>query len=230
MGRILRDVPTKRAIEKQILALLEERGPEKTACPSEIARSLDAKSWRTLMQPVRDGAGRLASRGRIEITQKGKPVPVDARGPIRLRLPASPYRDVDFKKHPELYRVGRGERGVLTAEPYKSELLPLWRFRTEEVAKESARALYKKFVAYRRAKDFVGMDLARKYLQMGFTRARRYANHPSGRKYDAAGRKLEQAASHATNEKARAAKVFKEAWDRVEADPVYRALKAACAT
>ena len=28
------------------------------------------------------------------------------------------------------------------------------------------------------------MDMARKFLEMGFTRARRYANHSSGRKYD----------------------------------------------
>ncbi len=27
------------------------------------------------------------------------------------------------------------------------------------------------------------MDMARKFLQMGITRARRYANHKSGRKY-----------------------------------------------
>ena len=32
--------------------------------------------------------------------------------------------------------------------------------------------------------EFVGADMARKYLQMGYTRARRYANHKGGRKYD----------------------------------------------
>jgi hypothetical protein len=29
----------------------------------------------------------------------------------------------------------------------------------------------------------LGMDMSRKFLQMGFTRSRRYANHRSGRKY-----------------------------------------------
>lgn len=217
-----------RAIEQKILAMLRERGPDKTACPSEIARALDANGWRKLMQPVRDAAGRLAAQRRIEITQKGKRVEVDARGPIRLRLRAAPeayadhYRDVDFRKHPGLYRIGRGEQGVLIAEPYKSELLPLWRFRTEEIARSSSTALYKKFVEYKRAKDFVGMDMARKFIQMGFTRARRYANHGSGRKYDEHGKERPR---EENAEKAAAARVFKETWDRVEADRTYRKLR-----
>lgn len=40
------------------------------------------------------------------------------------------------------------------------------------------------FLAYLKAKDFPGADMARKFLQMGWTRARRYANHRGGRKYD----------------------------------------------
>ena len=31
------------------------------------------------------------------------------------------------------------------------------------------------------------MDMCRKFLEMGFTRARRYANHRSGKKYDSEG-------------------------------------------
>lgn len=69
-------------------------------------------------------------------------------------------------------------------EPYKSELLPHWRFRTPEVAHESAEEIYRRFMGYRGEGDFVGMDMARKFLQMGYTRARRYANHHSGRKYE----------------------------------------------
>ena len=38
-------------------------------------------------------------------------------------------------------------------------------------------------MAYKKKGDFVGMDMARKFLQMGYTRSRRYANHKSGRKY-----------------------------------------------
>jgi hypothetical protein len=41
------------------------------------------------------------------------------------------------------------------------------------------------FLEYLRRGDFVGADMARKFLQMGFTRARRYTNFRGGRKYDA---------------------------------------------
>ena len=46
------------------------------------------------------------------------------------------YRCIDFRKHPEKYDIGRGEQGVLLAEPYKSEILPHWRFAMPEKAVE----------------------------------------------------------------------------------------------
>jgi hypothetical protein len=94
------------------------------------------------------------------------------------------YRDVDFRKHPERYVVGRGEQGVLLAEPYKSELLPHWKFATPEKATVSADTILHLFYTYKQQGDFVGMDMARKFLQMGYTRSRRYANHTGGKKYD----------------------------------------------
>ena len=51
-------------------------------------------------------------------------------------------------------------------QPYKAELLPLWRFKNEEVAAKSATAITLKWQQYMAANDFVGADLARKYLQM----------------------------------------------------------------
>ena len=89
----------------------------------------------------------------------------------------------DFRKHPEKYQVGKGEQGVLVVEPYKSEILPYWRFKSPDVAEASAKAIMKLFRQYKKQKDFVGMDMSRKFLQMGYTRSRRYANHKSGRKY-----------------------------------------------
>ena len=134
-------------------------------------------------------------------------------------------REVDYRQRPELYRVGRGEQGVLTVEPYKSELLPLWRFRTPQEAEHSAAHLLRAFERYRREGDFVGMDMARKFLQMGFTRASRYARHPGGRKYDAAtGAPLPQSLDAL---KAESAAIFKQAWERVRGDPSYQEHKAA---
>ncbi len=72
-------------IEAEILALTEARGPDKSICPSEVARALD-EDWRKLMTEVRRGAVRLAEAGRIEILRKGKPIdPASIRGVIRLR-------------------------------------------------------------------------------------------------------------------------------------------------
>lgn len=146
------------------------------------------------------------------------------------------FAATDFQERPDLYRVGRGEQGVLLVQPYKGELLPLWRFRTPEVARESADALYAKFEAYRDAGDFVGADMARKFLQMGYTRARRYANHKGGRKYDGpvpadkkgrsgAHGRAELPRQEEDPEKAEAARIFYARWRQAREDAVYKAMR-----
>ena len=142
---------------------------------------------------------------------------------------------MNFREHPELYRVQLGEQGVLLTEPYKSELIPLWRFKTPEMARQSAQALLKKFYQYYRERDFAGMDMARKFLQMGYTRSRRYANHRSGKKYlgPVPLSKRGQSGSHGRAilpldidpQKAQSAEIFKQAWQKVEANPRYRQMK-----
>ncbi|MBK9748725.1 MAG: DUF4385 domain-containing protein [Chloroflexi bacterium] len=132
------------------------------------------------------------------------------------------FQQVNFREHPELYRVGKGEQGVLLVEPYKSEILPHWRFKTPEIARESADAIYQMFLDYQAQGDFVGMDMARKYLQMGFTRARRYANHKSGRKYDAEGQELPRVEDPI---KAESAQIFYARYQQAKDDPEYQRLK-----
>jgi Protein of unknown function (DUF3253) len=72
---------------RAILALLEQRDPGKTICPSDAARALAGdEGFRPLMGLVREAAGELVEAGRIEVTQHGEPVDLDrAKGPIRLR-------------------------------------------------------------------------------------------------------------------------------------------------
>ena len=136
------------------------------------------------------------------------------------------FAQINFRKHPELYQVGRGEQGVLLVEPYKSELLPHWRFRTPALARASAQTIYTLFLTYKAADDFVGMDMARKFLQMGYTRARRYANHRSGRKYDPETQEvLPQATDWQTNEKAQSARIFRTYYLKANADPDYQQAK-----
>ena len=131
------------------------------------------------------------------------------------------YKNLDLRREPHLYRVGKGEQGVLLVEPYKAEILPHWRFKTEEVARESAEKIYAMFLSYKEQDDFVGMDMARKFLQMGYTRARRYANHRSGKKYDEDGRLLPQEPDALDGEKARAARVFYERYVEAREDEHY---------
>ena len=73
-------------LEQAILALLEDRRPGATICPSEAARALDPDGWRELMPAARAVAGRLAADGAVEVTQGGRVVDVGtARGPVRIR-------------------------------------------------------------------------------------------------------------------------------------------------
>ena len=144
------------------------------------------------------------------------------------------FKNTDFRKHPELYRVGKGEQGVLLVEPYKSEILPHWKFKTPEFAKASAEAIFSMFNKYKSESDFTGMDMARKFLQMGYTRSRRYANHKSGKKYDGPvpDDKKGQSGAHGRSIlpknfdeiKAQSAVIFYEAWQRAKEDETYLAM------
>ena len=118
------------------------------------------------------------------------------------------YENIDFRKTPELYRIGRGEQGVLLVEPYKSEICQYWRFRTPEIAKKSATKIYSIFLTY--------LDM------MGWTRARRYANHRSGRKYDKNGNIKPQEDDHWICDKAESARIFKRVYDTARNNPTYK--------
>lgn len=134
------------------------------------------------------------------------------------------FDNINFRDSPELYRVGRGEQGVLLVEPYKSEILPHWRFKTPEIAEGSSDKIYQMYLDYKENDDFVGMDMARKFLQMGYTRARRYANYKGGRKYDENGEINEREIDH---EKAESAEIFEARWKQVREDEDYLKLKKA---
>ena len=142
-----------------------------------------------------------------------------------------PYsREIDYSKQPLLYELGRGQQGVLICEPYKSHLYPLWKFRTEEIAKESAEKIFQRFKEYLLDEDFVGADMAKKYLHMGFTRSRRYANHKSGKKWSNESgdwKILPQEKDWDTNEKARSARVFYSYWKSAREDTEYLSQKKA---
>jgi len=133
------------------------------------------------------------------------------------------YKVLDFtdSETRKLYRIGRGEQGVLLVRPYTNDICAHWRFVDEETATKSSNKIYEMFCEYKQRKDFIGMDMARKFLEMGFTRARRYANHSSGRKYAKDGSVSPCEEDCLTNVKAKSAKIFKEVRDRAAYDPEY---------
>tara|TARA_B100000131_G_scaffold117100_1_gene113951 strand:- start:601 stop:1062 length:462 start_codon:yes stop_codon:yes gene_type:complete len=122
------------------------------------------------------------------------------------------YKNLDFtdKETRKLYRIGRGEQGVLLVRPYTNDICAHWRFKTPDEAVVSSDKIYKMYEGYRSKQDFIGMDMCRKFLEMGFTRARRYANHNSGKKYDSEGNVRPQEPDHATSKYAQSAGIFKK--------------------
>jgi len=137
------------------------------------------------------------------------------------------YKTLDFTNPHirKLYRIGRGEQGVLLVRPYTEDICQYWRFKNEVTARKSALKIYQMFLDYTREGDFVGMDMARKFLEMGFTRARRYANHSSGKKYSETGQVLPQDKDALTCEKAKSATIFKHFRDLAAKDTHYVKLR-----
>ena len=127
------------------------------------------------------------------------------------------YKKLDFTNEEtrKLYRIGRGEQGVLLVRPYTNTICAHWRFKTPREAVISSNRIFGMYLDYRDEKDFIGMDMCRKFLEMGFTRSRRYANHKTGKKYDAEGNVRPQDPDHLTNKFAKSAQVFKKVRDIV---------------
>ena len=133
------------------------------------------------------------------------------------------YKRLDFtdEETRKLYRIGRGEQGVLLVRPYTNTICAHWRFKTPREAVISSNRIFGMYLDYRDEKDFIGMDMCRKFLEMGFTRSRRYANHKTGKKYDEEGKVRPQEPDHLTNKFAESAKVFKRVRDIVAKNDVY---------
>ena len=134
------------------------------------------------------------------------------------------YKRLDFtnQENRKLYRIGRGEQGVLLVRPYTNDICAHWRFKTPEIAVESANHIFGMYLDYRDEKEFIGMDMWRKFLEMGFTRARRYANHNSGRKYKKGTKEvLPQEEDNLSSKYAESARVFKKVRDIVAKSDVY---------
>ena len=137
------------------------------------------------------------------------------------------YKELDFtdEETRQLYRIGRGEQGVLLVRPYTNDICAHWRFKTPDEAVTSSNKIYSMYLDYRDEEDFIGMDMCRKFLEMGFTRSRRYANHHTGKKYDEEGNVRPQEKDHATCKYAESAKIFKRARDSAAYSSTYQDMR-----
>lgn len=66
-----------------VAALLRHRDG-RTICPSDVARVVGGKQWRSRMDAVRAVVWAMADEGLVQVLQKGEPVGRDARGPVRI--------------------------------------------------------------------------------------------------------------------------------------------------
>ena len=85
----------------------------------------------------------------------------------------------------------------------------------------SAHTIFDMYLDYLEQQDFIGMDMCRKFLEMGFTRSRRYANHRDGKKYDKEGNVIPQEPDHATCHFAKSARIFKNVRDMIAKNDTY---------
>jgi len=130
-----------------------------------------------------------------------------------------------------LSRIYSGNAANYTGTIDKSLILPYWAFRTVAVAQKSAEVLWSIFESYLEREDLIGADMTRKFIQMGMTRAKRYANHKGGRKYADDGTQLqkwtEEDVDGKRKEKEEASEIFKAYWRRCNASEEYARLKKA---
>ncbi|ORY27188.1 hypothetical protein BCR39DRAFT_448156, partial [Naematelia encephala] len=120
------------------------------------------------------------------------------------------------------YKALKTEQGVFTTPPYSAAIKPLWRFADEAAAIKSSEAIWERFIEYRNQSDFIGMDISRKFIQMGRTRSLRYALRRSGRKYDpSSGKEMERTGEVYDVEKSKGARVFETVLERCWSDIIY---------
>lgn len=76
--------------------------------------------------------------------------------------------NTNYRENPLLYHYTPECSGMYICKPYCEEILNIWKFSSKSTAEQSAKNIYNIFLKYLDFGDFVGCDIARKYLQAGF--------------------------------------------------------------
>jgi hypothetical protein len=130
---------------------------------------------------------------------------------------------LDYSEHQSAYRIGRGEFGVMMYEPYTDDIGQYWKYKNADVARESIDAIKPMFDEYLDRGEFPGADMSRKFIQMGWTRALRYAKYPGGKKYVDGDER--DAQTWYDESKYEASQVYKSVYDEVRQNDRYLRLK-----
>tara|TARA_B100001094_G_scaffold141565_1_gene137207 strand:+ start:1076 stop:1501 length:426 start_codon:yes stop_codon:yes gene_type:complete len=78
--------------------------------------------------------------------------------------------DINYKVKPLFYEVTEDFGGMYVCEPYKTDLLKAWKFSNKNASDSSADKIKGMFLSYLKEDDFVGADLAKKFLRAGSER------------------------------------------------------------
>tara|TARA_R110001583_G_scaffold27302_11_gene97807 strand:- start:12703 stop:13179 length:477 start_codon:yes stop_codon:yes gene_type:complete len=152
----------------------------------------------------------------------------EIRNLVRLILESSNFKsdyseEINYKKHPDEYDISTGVSGVFSVSPYKNQLIKYFTFKSLEQSRKSAKSLYKKFKLYRGKMDFVGMDMTRKFLELGYLQSLRFSKFPGGKKYTKSG--SVRRVNYKQDEKLEISKIYKRYLNLVNSDRIYKSSK-----
>lgn len=132
---------------------------------------------------------------------------------------------INVKEHPELYIVDNNLKGIYSFEPYKSELLPLFKYKSVKGAKRSIDKLKYRFNKYLENQDFIGCNLTLKYLKAGYIFSQRYSRYENGRRYEDGEEKEPLKIKDRDKEKMEITRMYKKVWEEVRSSEDYKKLK-----
>ena len=134
------------------------------------------------------------------------------------------YKSLDFTdaETRKLYRIGRGEQGVLLVRPYTNDICAHWRFVDEPTARKSADKIYQMFCRFKTKRDFIGMDME-EILEMGFTHVVMLIIPVEGSTIKCLVKS--DPSTRLENKKTKSAAIFKEVRDKAAYDPEYQHMR-----
>ena len=134
------------------------------------------------------------------------------------------YKSLDFTdaETRKLYRIGRGEQGVLVRSTLT--IYAYWRFVDEPTVRKSV-IRYTKCSVDLKTTGLHWYGHGAEILGDGFYRARRHVNHSSGRKYDKMSGKVRPQDTIGEQIQSKGCCIFKEVRDKAAYDPEYQRMR-----